>query len=155
MTWTAGLSVSISSSTSSRSASEPGTEQATKFVSNVRLIDPAEGIKDRPYTISMNDPMTHRGFTFYQMRYSALQDPHTGQRTGQFQSVFQVGVDPGRPIKYAGCIILVLGIFTQFYMRAGVFSDGGKKERERAARKNGEEATLVKDLEPVIEDERL
>ncbi len=134
---------------------EPGTEQATKFVSNVRLIDPAEGIKDRPYTISMNDPMTHRGFTFYQMRYSALQDPHTGQRTGQFQSVFQVGVDPGRPVKYAGCIILVLGIFTQFYMRAGVFTDGGKKERERAARKNGKEATLAKDLEPVIEDERL
>ena len=115
---------------------EPGTEQATKFVSHVRLIDPAEGIKDRPYTISMNDPMTHRGFTFYQMRCSALQDPHAGRRTGQFQSVFQVGVDPGRPIKYAGCIILVLGIFTQFYMRAGVFSDGGKKERERAARKN-------------------
>ena len=86
----------------------------------------------------MNDPMTHRGFTFYQMRYSAIQDPHTGQRTGQFQSVFQVGVDPGRPIKYAGCIILVLGIFTQFYMRAGVFTDGGKKERERAARKNAD-----------------
>jgi ResB-like family len=134
---------------------EPGTEQATKFVSNVRLIDPAEGIKDRPYTISMNDPMTHRGFTFYQMRYSALQDPHTGQRTGQFQSVFQVGVDPGRPVKYAGCIILVLGIFTQFYMRAGVFTDGGKKERERAARQNAAEAAPVKDLGSVIEDERL
>ncbi len=134
---------------------EPGTEQATKFVSNVRLIDPAEGIKDRPYTISMNDPMTHHVFTFYQMRYSALQDPHTGQRTGQFQSVFQVGVDPGRPVKYAGCIILVLGIFTQFYMRAGVFTDGGKKERERAARQNAAAAAPVKDLGPVIEDERL
>jgi hypothetical protein len=89
------------------------------------------------------------------MRYSALQDPHTGQRTGQFQSVFQVGVDPGRPVKYAGCIILVLGIFTQFYMRAGVFTDGGKKERERAARQNAAEAAPVKDLGPVIEDERL
>ena len=134
---------------------EPGTEHPTKFVSNVRLTDPAEGIKDRPYTISMNDPMTHRGFTFYQMRYSALQDPHTGQRTGQFQSVFQVGVDPGRPIKYAGCIILVLGIFTQFYMRAGVFTDGGKKQRERAARQNAAEAAPVKDLGPVSEAERL
>jgi hypothetical protein len=134
---------------------EPGTEQATKFVSNVRLVDPAEGIKDRPFTISMNDPMTHRGFTFYQMRYSALQDPHTGQRTGQFQSVFQVGVDPGRPIKYAGCIVLVLGIFAQFYMRAGVFSDGGKKERERAARKTGTEAAPVKDLGTATEDEPL
>jgi len=132
----------------------PGTEHATKFVSSVRLIDPAEGIKDKPYTISMNDPMTHRVFTFYQMRYSALQDPHTGQRTGQFQSVLQVGVDPGRPIKYAGCIILVLGIFAQFYMRAGVFSDGGKKERERAARKNTAEPAPVTDLGPLPEDER-
>jgi len=133
----------------------PGTEHPTKFVSNVRLIDPVEGIKDRPYTISMNDPMTHRVFTFYQMRYSALQDPHTGQRTGQFQSVLQVGVDPGRPIKYAGCMILVLGIFAQFYMRAGVFSDGGKKERERAAREHTAAAAPVKDLGPVPEDERL
>ena len=28
-----------------------------------------------------------------------------------------------------------MGIFTQFYMRAGVFTDGGKREREAAGRK--------------------
>jgi hypothetical protein len=115
-------------------AFEPGTEQATKFVSHVRLSDQAQGIKDQPHTISMNEPMTHNGYTFYQMRYSAERDPHTGQSTGRFQSIFQVGVDPGRIIKYAGCVLLVMGIFVQFYMRAGVFTDGGKRERERAAR---------------------
>jgi hypothetical protein len=109
---------------------EPGTEQPTKYVSHVRLIDPSQDIKDQPHTISMNEPMSHRGFTFYQMRYSALQDPHTGQPSGEFQSVLQVGTDPARPIKYAGCIVIVLGIFTQFYMRAGVFTDRGKRERE-------------------------
>jgi hypothetical protein len=114
---------------------ERGTEQPTKFVSHVRLSDSSQGIHEQPHTISMNEPMTHRGFTFYQSRYSALQDPHTGQPTGQFQSVLQVGTDPARPIKYAGCLVIVMGIFVQFYMRAGVFSDGGKKERERAARK--------------------
>lgn len=114
---------------------EPGTEQPTKFVSHVRLTDQARGILDQPQTISMNEPMTHRGFTFYQSRYSALQDPHTGQPSGQFQSVLQVGTDPARPIKYLGCLVIVLGIFVQFYMRAGVFTDGGKRERERAARK--------------------
>jgi hypothetical protein len=134
---------------------EPGTEQATKFVSKVRLTDSAEGMSDRPYTISMNEPIEHRGFKFYQMRYSALQDPHTGQRTGQFQSVFQVGFDPGRPIKYAGCIILVLGIFTQFYMRAGVFSDGGKRERERTVRNHSPELAAVKHPGPAAEDEVL
>src|SRR5262249_12053886 len=101
---------------------EPGTEQPTKYVSHGRLIDPSRDIKDEPHTISMNEPMTHRGFTFYQMRYSALQDPHTGQPTGEFQSVLQVGTDPARPVKYAGCIVIVLGIFVQFYMRAGVFT---------------------------------
>ena len=120
---------------------EPGTEQPTKFVSEVRLSDTSLGVKDEAHTISMNNPLSHRGFTFYQMRYSEIPDPHTGQSTGRFQSVLQVGTDPGRPIKYAGCALLVLGIFTQFYMRAGVFTDGGKRERERSARKEPKNQT--------------
>ena len=48
---------------------EPGTEQATKFVSQVELTDPSSGIKKQPHTISMNNPLDHRGFTFYQSRY--------------------------------------------------------------------------------------
>ncbi|MDR3618899.1 MAG: cytochrome c biogenesis protein ResB [Paludisphaera borealis] len=116
---------------------EPGTEQATKFVSKVRLDDPSTGVRDKPYTISMNEPLTHRGYSFYQMRYSPIVDPRTNQRTGQFQSVFQVGSNPGRPIIYAGCLLVVMGAFVQFYMRAGLFTDGGKREREQAARKAG------------------
>ena len=55
----------------------------------------------------MNEPLTHRGYTFYQSRYSADRRPADRPATGQFQSVFQVGTDPGRPIKYAGCLLLV------------------------------------------------
>jgi hypothetical protein len=127
---------------------EPGTEQATKFVSKVRLSDSTEGIRDRPYTISMNEPMSHRGHTFYQSRYSPIIDPQTRRRTGQFQSVFQVGFDPGRPIKYAGCVLLVMGIFLQFYMRAGVFTDGGKRERQRAAKKANIQTVTVEKPQP-------
>lgn len=116
---------------------EPGTEQPTKFVSQVKLSDPSMGIEDQDHTISMNEPMTHRGYTFYQMRYSPIVDPRTGQRTGQFQSVFQVGSNPGRTIIYTGCFLIVFGTYVQFYMRAGLFSDGGKREREIAARKAG------------------
>ena len=135
---------------------EPGTEQATKFVSKVRLSDSTEGVKDRPHTISMNEPMSHRGFTFYQMRYSAIRDPRTGQNTGQFQSVFQVGIDPGRPIKYVGCALIVLGAFMQFYMRAGLFTDGGKRERARAAAKAGKGAGAVEEKpDPPAVDEPL
>ena len=114
---------------------EPGTEQPTHFVSQVRLTDTSSGIREKPYTISMNNPLDHRGFTFYQSNYIRVRDPHTGGFTGQFQSIFQVATNPGRPIIYGGCSLVVLGIFLQFYMRAGVFTDGGKRERERALAK--------------------
>jgi hypothetical protein len=114
---------------------EPGTEQATKFVSQVELTDASLGIKNQPYTISMNHPLYHRGYTFYQSRYMPEIDPHTNQTTGRFESVFQVAINPARPVIYAGCMMVVLGAFVQFYMRAGIFTDGGKRERERAAAK--------------------
>jgi hypothetical protein len=114
---------------------EPGTEQATKFESQVELTDPSSGIKKQAHTISMNHPLDHRGFTFYQSRYMPDIDPETNQPTGRFESVFQVATNPARPVIYLGCVLVVLGAFTQFYMRAGIFTDGGKRERERAAAK--------------------
>jgi hypothetical protein len=130
---------------------EPGTEQATHFVSQVRLTDKSVGIKDQPHTISMNHPLDHRGYTFYQSNYIRMRDPQTGQFTGQFQSVFQVAKNPGRPIIYAGCILVVLGTFLQFYMRAGIFTDGGKKERERGAAKLGKKVS-TQEPQTVAED---
>jgi cytochrome c biogenesis protein ResB len=102
-------------------------------VSQVRLTDKALGVKEEPHTISMNHPLDHRGYTFYQSNYIPIRDPRTRQPTGQFQSVFQVAKNPGRPIIYSGCLLIVVGTFLQFYMRAGVFTDGGKKERAKKA----------------------
>jgi hypothetical protein len=110
---------------------DPGTEQASRFQSQVRLTDKSMGIVEKPITISMNEPLTHRGYTFYQSSYIREQDPRTGRDTGRVQSVLQVGKNPGRNIIYAGGLLVVLGAFVQFYMRAGLFSDGGKKERVR------------------------
>jgi hypothetical protein len=104
---------------------EPGTEQATRFVSQVRLTDEAEDIHDQPHTIAMNEPLTHRGYTFYQSNYIRHQDPKTGELDGQFESVFAVATDPGRNTKYFGVFMVVVGAFVQFYMRAGVFTRGG------------------------------
>jgi len=112
---------------------DPGTDRDSSYTSKVRLSDKDMGIRDTPYTITMNEPLTHRGYTFYQTSYQRQQDPGTGRETGQFMSVFQVATDPGRTTKYLGCLMVVLGAFVQFYMRAGVFTDGGKRERERAA----------------------
>ncbi len=114
---------------------DPGTAQASSFTSKVRLSDEVSQIKDKPVTITMNEPMHHKGWTFYQSSYIRHVDPQTGRETGEFQSVFQVATHPGRPVIYLGCLLVVLGTFVQFYMRAGVFTDGGKKERERAEAK--------------------
>ena len=123
---------------------EPGTEQPTKFVSQVRLTDKSEGIKDQPHTIWMNHPLYHNGYTFYQSRY--VPDLDANKRpNGRFQSIFQVAINPGRPIIYSGCMLVVLGAFLQFYMRAGVFTDGGKRERERAAAKTKAKDAKAKD----------
>jgi hypothetical protein len=136
---------------------EPGTEQPTKFVSQVRLDDASEDIKDQPHTISMNHPLYHRGYTFYQSRYQPDIDPHTDRPTGRFQSIFQVAINPGRPIIYSGCLMVVLGAFVQFYMRAGIFTDGGKRERERAAAQARAKETTAREalLEQPESPERL
>jgi hypothetical protein len=104
---------------------EPGTQQPTKFESQVRLTDKTAGIRDEPHTIRMNHPLDHNGYSFYQIQYLPDIDPHTERPTGRFLSVFQVAINPGRPIIYAGCLLVVLGTFVQFYMRAGVFTNGG------------------------------
>ncbi len=113
---------------------DPGTNQASSYVSDVLLTDPEKGIKDKPITISMNEPLTHRGYTFYQSNYIPHED-------GVFESVFQTRYDPVWGIIYSGCLLVVLGTFVQFYMRAGVFTDGGKRERERADRRARDEGS--------------
>ena len=96
------------------------------------LTDEEMGIKNKPITISMNHPLTHRKLTFYQSSYERLRG-RDGRETGTFQSVLQVGYDAGRFLKYLGCAFIVLGAFLQFTMKAGLFSDGGKRDDQKAA----------------------
>ncbi len=126
---------------------DPGTSQPSSFTSKVLLTDERHGVKDRPITISMNEPLSYRDYTFYQSNYDRVRDKATGRPTGQFMSIFQVRFDPDWcwGTVYMGCLLVCLGIFVQFYMRAGVFSDGGKRERERAER-----ARLRKGLPPLV-----
>jgi hypothetical protein len=115
---------------------DPGTQQASRFSSDVLLTDKALGVENKPFHISMNEPLTHRGYTFYQQSY------RIDDRTGKVMSTLQVGSNPGRRVMYGGCLLVVLGAFVQFYMRAGVFTDGGKRERDRAASKARQKAGL-------------
>ena len=83
----------------------PGSAMAMSYESEVTV--PGKGKQ----TISMNNPLKFEGFTFYQ---ASFQEDQQGKPTA---SVLSVNRDPGRPIKYAGSMILVSGIIILFSQR--------------------------------------
>jgi hypothetical protein len=91
----------------------PGREGDAAFASVVQLVDEEFGLNES-HEISMNQPLSHRRFTFYQSGFN-----ESGH--GQEASVFSVAYDPGRPLKYAGSLMICGGIAIMFYMRAYFF----------------------------------
>lgn len=89
---------------------------------------------DTPTKIYMNNPMQREGWTFFQSSFRPVIDPRTRQESGEMTTVLSIRYDPAWPIIYGGCVLVVIGTFVQFYMRSGVFTDGGKRERARANR---------------------
>ncbi|MCC7443009.1 MAG: cytochrome c biogenesis protein ResB [Bdellovibrionales bacterium] len=85
-----------------------GTRNPSSYASKVQLAE--EGKESDPFMISMNEPLTHGGFTFYQASYVPAEPrPVT--------SVFSVNRDPGRWVKYLGAILIVLGSILLFHRR--------------------------------------
>ena len=86
-----------------------GTMRAASYESDVSVIEPQ---KDNfKTTISMNEPLYHGGFTFYQ---SSFQEDEMGRPT---MSILSVNYDPGRFWKYLGSILMVFGIIHLFYFK--------------------------------------
>ena len=81
----------------------PGTDRPMTYTSKVTLHD---GPSRKDEIITMNEPLTYQGFTFYQASFQ--------ENGGDPISVFSVGRDPGRSAKYAGSILLVLGIIIMY-----------------------------------------
>lgn len=124
---------------------DPGTEQAASFESRIELTDPQNRVNRKPVTISMNNPLIWRGYTFYQSNYIPGTDA-SGRRTGEFISVFQVRHDRVWGITYMGCLIIVVGIFLQFYMKSGPF----KPRSTVSERKSSEPVKGKRQLEPTL-----
>ena len=82
-----------------------GSMRAASYESDVFVEDLG------PVTISMNNPLKHQGFTFYQ---SSFQEAEPGR---PYVSIFSVNQDPGRYIKYLGCLLIVLGTIVLFYFK--------------------------------------
>jgi cytochrome c biogenesis protein ResB len=88
---------------------DPGTTKAASYASDVRLkLGPNEISKDT-YHISMNEPLKHGGYTFYQASYQMEQGKPP-------VSVFSVNYDPGRSVKYLGSLLIVIGVMLMFYL---------------------------------------
>lgn len=83
----------------------PGTNMAKTYESHVYV----PGLGESP--ITMNEPLKHNGFTFYQ---ASFQENQMGE---PIASVLSVNKDPGRWVKYAGSLTIVLGIILLFYFR--------------------------------------
>ena len=72
--------------------------------------------------IEVNHPLTHRGVTIYQTAYD-------WDRFGSWSAGFQLSRDPGEPLVWFGCLLLVAGLLLAFAVRpraVGLLSrDGG------------------------------
>jgi hypothetical protein len=118
---------------------DPGTSQASHFSSIVEfLAKDGRPLVEDPVTITMNapvdfsDPQTGRSYRLFQESFMGpwlpgddLYERFTANAREKPErleaSVLTVNHDPGRGTKYAGSGLIVIGIFTMFYMKAYFF----------------------------------
>lgn len=83
-----------------------GTKRAASYESLMNVQDLG------PVTISMNEPLKHKGFYFYQ---SSFEENDKGE---PIASILSANHDPGRGLKYFGCILIVFGSILLFYSKS-------------------------------------
>lgn len=88
----------------------PGTNSPASYESFVTLLDGRNSEGGKKHHVFMNNPLKYDGFTFYQSSYFPI-------GPDDFGSVFSVNFDPGRPIKYLGSLLLVLGSIWHYMIR--------------------------------------
>lgn len=82
-----------------------GTDIPKNFSSRVRLVD-LDRNENREVLISMNDPLRHRGFTFYQ----------SGFDNNDKTTILQVVKNPAMLLPYIACGLVGAGLLVQFSM---------------------------------------
>ncbi|QGJ71520.1 Hypothetical protein PBC10988_32270 [Planctomycetales bacterium 10988] len=114
---------------------DPGTSQPSHYGSVVSFLEPQDPEKafQKDVAIVMNAPVDfsdpHSGRTYrlfqesFRGPYPGPSNPHGPQMASdeRFVSILTVNYDPGRGVKYLGCLLVVAGIATMFYMRAYFF----------------------------------
>jgi hypothetical protein len=102
-----------------------GSKLPKSFESDIRLVDAKSGVT-LAKTIRMNEPLQYRGYTFYQSSYD-----DRGRREA---SIFSVSRDPGYPVVFVGFVLLTVGVFVIFYLKAPL-KRGAKTAGSKAAGK--------------------
>ncbi|MEO0335651.1 MAG: cytochrome c biogenesis protein ResB [Pseudomonadota bacterium] len=98
-----------------------GTQRAATYESDVLV--PEMGT----INISMNEPLKHAGYTFYQ---ASFESDEMGRPT---KSILSVNYDPGRGLKYLGSALMVLGTILLFYFKKTLRGGAsGKKAPQKA-----------------------
>ena len=136
-TWSSSVSASIC--TSASALSEPGSSQASYYASlvdfrdrndeNIHLKENVLIALNQPADFS--DPATGRSYRFFQEGMSQPYRPGSpayeavvrgrDMRPQVFQSFLTANYDPGRGLKYAGSVLVMVGLAIVFYMRARSF----------------------------------
>jgi hypothetical protein len=98
---------------------DKGSSLPASQTSYVLLQDPNRGIDGQARVITLNQPLVHGGYRFYQSSYLFLGIDANGRPVSR--SVLTVRRDPGLLAKYAGSAMLALGIACMFYMKAYFF----------------------------------
>jgi len=141
---------------------DPGTSMASHYSSLVDFVDREDPGKvlEKDVLITLNEPITRRdaatgrSFRIYQEAFRGPWKPgnplfdemiggkilpgETVPRDELFLSWLTVNYDPGRGLKYFGCLLIVAGIATMFYMKAYFFrphaatADAGRQGRVRS-----------------------
>ncbi|MHB1037206.1 MAG: cytochrome c biogenesis protein ResB [Pirellulales bacterium] len=88
----------------------PGGMGDASFASTVRLIDKNANV-DEKHEISMNQPLVHGKFAFYQSGFDSTPD-------GKAVSVLSVAYDPGRFLKYLGSLMVCAGCALMFWRKS-------------------------------------
>lgn len=107
----------------------PGDQGNAGFSSAVRVAD-LERKSNEQHVISMNRPLKVGKFTLYQ---SSFDEAGHGKKISSFTASY----DPGRGLKYAGSLMIALGIGIMFYMRAYFFKSKSRGHSAPRATRDG------------------
>jgi hypothetical protein len=118
---------------------DPGTDTASHYSSLVDFIDRRDHSKRLKENVlitlnapvEMADPVTGRSYRLFQSAFEGPWRPGdaefdqlvggSAKRDQLFRSILTVSHDPGRSLKYAGCVLIVAGMVVMYFMKAYFF----------------------------------